>query len=391
MSLYHSMDQLVSDHHRFDFLVEREGNMFRPWVTIVQDFRSSKIVGFCPSVYPNSLNIAVSFFMAVSQYGACKVIHLDNGKDYRSEVLNGKTRSMRVLNESGLEAEERVHLAGAYSAFSESVTYARPYHGQSKGRTERTFGIWAERFSREIPTYVGSNTTERPEDAALFWRALNKRAKRNDIYPWDDFVLALTAFIADYNASWHSSGNGMNGQTPNEVFDENRVEMRPVDPDALALALSRSDIRLVRKNGVRIDGVNFWAPELMEYQGREVLVRRPIATPEDALICDIKGAVLCRAKADFFLETGDMEADNAKINKARRETLKMVRERVAGKSPEVINAKGRVERLLEAAPKESQEVPLALAAGAEDLSPKPVSGSQDSILELLSEGLRNGE
>ncbi|HOV64323.1 MAG TPA: transposase domain-containing protein, partial [Spirochaetia bacterium] len=190
MSLYHAMDQLVSDHHRFDFLVEREGNLFRPWITAVQDFRSAKIVGFCPAVYPNAVTIAVAFYMAVSRYGSAKLIHIDNGKDYRCQVLNGKKGKLVVLNKDGIGEEEEVRIEGAYSVFAERVTFAKPYHGSSKGRMERTFGTFCEYFSREIPTYVGSNTVERPEDAELFFRAINKKAKRHDIYPWEDYVRA---------------------------------------------------------------------------------------------------------------------------------------------------------------------------------------------------------
>lgn len=372
INLYKSMDQLVSDHHCFDFLVEKGGNIFRPWVTVVQDYRSGKIVGFCPSIYPNSVTIAVSFYLAVSRFGSGKLIHIDNGKDYRSHVLMGRTRTMSVVGDDGIEDEELVYLYGAYSVFADKVTFARPYHGASKGKTERTFGVWAGLLSKEIPSYVGSNTVTRPEDAALFWRALNKQAKRNDVWPWTDFVRALAAVVDHYNATWRSTGKGMNGRTPDEVFEAERVAMRPVDQERLSLALSRSDTRVVRRQGVHIGGTDYWAPELVRYLGHEVEVRVLIGNPGEALISDARGRTLCRAKADWFLESGDLKADNRRLAEGQKVGKDIALSLdPAGYLPPV-GSRGFVDRALAASAAASGNDEamglMALAAGAEELA-----------------------
>jgi hypothetical protein len=49
------MQQVVSDHHNFDFLVEKDGRLFRPWITVIQDYRSGKVLSWCPSIYPSNL------------------------------------------------------------------------------------------------------------------------------------------------------------------------------------------------------------------------------------------------------------------------------------------------------------------------------------------------
>jgi len=368
MDLYHSMDQLVSDHHCFDFLVQRDGNLFRPWITAVQDFRSSKIVGFWPSVYPSSLSISLAFYLAVSRYGACKLIHIDNGKDYRSMVLNGGTRTMKVLNEEGLLEEELVQIQGAYSLFSERVTFARPYHGASKGRMERTFGTFAQLFSRRMAGYVGSNTVERPEDAALYWRALNKKARRTDIYSWDEYVRLLASFVDFYNAEWEGEGNGMEGRTPNEVFAACAVAPRPVSPEILALAFSRAEGRKVGRTGVKLDGVSYWADELLSWKGLDVVVRRQIAKPEEVLISDPRGRQICTASAGYFLETGDMRADNERLNATKRKAFMMVRDNRAAAVEPPEGFRGIVDIASRSFPAKGE--PLALAAGAET-APSP--------------------
>jgi hypothetical protein len=320
-ALYDPMDQVVSDHHCFDFLVIKDGVIFRPWITVFQDYRSSKIVGFWGSVYPSSLSIMAAFYRMASEYGAPGLVHIDNGKDYRSKIINGKTKKIKVLNERGIEEEELIHLHGAFGLLHCRVTFSHPYHGQSKGRTERTFGTFAEYFSRETGTYIGSNTVTRHEDAQLFYRAINKKARRNDLYAWDDFVRGIEAFIPFWNARWRGEGKGMGGRTPDEVFYGYRKTPRTVDPETLLLVLTRAETRVVRENGVRAGGVFYWAEELIEYSGREVLVRLPVVNPHSALVMDPKGKIICTARANWFAETGDLAADNERVNRARKSNL----------------------------------------------------------------------
>lgn len=362
--LYKPMDQLVSDHHCFDFLVEKDGVLFRPWITAVQDYRSAKIVGFCPTVYPSSLSITLAFYIAVRRFGAAKLIHIDNGKDYRSSMLRGGTKKIVTMNEDGIPEEEMVHLQGAFSVFSEDVTYAMPYHGQSKGRMERFFGTTAGFFSKEVSSYVGSNTATRPEDAALFWRALNKQLRRYDVITWENFVMALAKYIDWYNSSWRGDAKGLEGKTPDEVFAELAPPARTVDEETLILAFSRSEVRVVYENGVRIDGVSFYSEKLHPYLGQSVLVKRPLFFKNEVIVTSVRGALIATAKADYFKETGDLAIDNGRVNAERKKVLELVRN----------SAKGR------AKPAESFGFLAQIASEAEDESKKLVAcGEADHI------------
>ena len=372
MELYKAMDQLVSDHHCFDFLVERDGQLFRPWITAVQDFRSSKIVGFWPSIYPSSLSISLAFYLAVSRFGSCKLIHIDNGKDYRSYVLNGATKAMKTYNEEGFLEEELVTIQGAYSLFSERVTFARPYHGASKGRMERTFGTFAQLFSKRMEGYVGSNTVERPEDAALYWRALNKRSRRHDVHSWEEYVRELASFVDYFNAEWQGEGAGMDGRSPNEVFDAESVPMRPVSPEILAMAFSRAEGRTVARNGVRLDGVNYWDDELLVHKGEDVIVRRQIANPDEVVISDTKGRLICTAQANYFLESGDMKTDNGRLGATKRKALEVIRGAGAGSQVPPEGMRSLVQMASKAFPLNVDSTePLAIAVGEERQENRP--------------------
>ena len=330
-TLYMPMQQVVSDHHCFDFVVIKDGKLFRPWITAFQDYRTAKIVGWCPSVYPSSLSIMIAFYRMVTGHGMPELIHIDNGKDYRSRILNGKTQTVKIINEQGIEEESLIHIHGAFSLLGCEVTFSQPYHGQSKGRMERTFGSLAEYFSKETGSYIGSNTVTRPEDAQLFYRALNKKAKRLDVYRWEDFILGFEKFVTFWNANWRGEGKGLNGMTPDEVFVSCAGPMRTVDTETLALALARPEVRKVKENGVTVAGVEYWAPELFEHSGRNVIVRLPLGNPDRVVVMDPKGKLICTAVANWFLETGDLAADNKRVNSARKANLEALKRFGVGK------------------------------------------------------------
>ena len=370
------MEQVVSDHHCFDFVVIRDGKLFRPWITAFQDYRSSKIVGWCPSVSPSSVSIAVALYRMVAEYGGAELIHIDNGKDYRSKVLNGRTGKIKVVNgRTGLEEEAMIQIQGAFGIIGAEVTFSRPYHGQSKGRMERTFGSFAQYFSKNTGTYVGSNTVTRPEDAALFYRALNKKAKRLDVLPWDDFVNGLDSFIRWWSANWRGEGKGLNGMTPDEAFFSAVGPKREVDPDALLLALTKAEVRTVKENGVSIGGVEYWAPELFEYSGRKVIVRLPIANPDKVLVQDPKGRVLCTAYAAWFVDTGDIRANNEKVGAARKANLEALERFGSGKLEPQKGSRNFIEIASRAYPAIEAPRELPKAAGSEH-DAEPPSGTR---------------
>jgi hypothetical protein len=81
--------------------------------------------------------------------------------------------------------------------------------------------------------------------------------KASDLMPASYFIkLAETWIEQCYNAEHHHSGRGMNGQTPNEVFDAGYPadKRRSADPDVLALLLHERRTALVRRTAVTIDG-----------------------------------------------------------------------------------------------------------------------------------------
>lgn len=380
-SIFLPMQQVVSDHHRFDLLVTKDGRIFRPWITAWQDYRSGKILGWAPSVYPSSLTILQAFYMMVMRYGLPEMCHMDNGKDYRCKVLMGASFKVNTITAQGVSDEDLLHLQGTFQMLGVQTTYARAYHGQSKGRMERTFGTFAEYISKDSGYYIGSNTVSRPEDVTLYYRAINKKAKKQVLLSWDEFCTKLDAFIEFWNANWHGEGKGMNGQTPDEVFALHAPEPRKADAKTLALALTRPEVRKVTRNGVSVMGVQYWAPELLEYSGQEVVVRIPIVKPDTALVQTIQGQTICTAWADYFMATGDVAVDNEKVNAARKSNLELVRHR-----SERLKQTSGLKTFLDLPAPQRQELPdlsaLPLAAGAEPVRQREQKPSLRSPLDI---------
>lgn len=341
---YRSLDVVVSDHHCIDCVVRYRGKLVRPWVTTFQDLRSGKVLGWCPSVKPGSMSITAAYYLCCLRYGVPRGLLFDNGKDYRGRFLNGYSDTVKVLKPDGITEEEEVQFKGVFALVGSEVHFTRAYNGKSKGRQERYFRLIGEYLAKDIGTYVGSDSRSRPEDAALLFRAINGKAQREDIPEWTDFVNALGAVIEYINDTFKSNGRGMEGRTRSEVFLAHlppQDEIRHVSKEVLQKALSRGSVRSCGRNGVRVGKVNYWHPALFEYQGRQVLVYENLLTAEEVTVCRPDGAYLCTALANYFGETGNLEADIARLTQARR-SLKALAEAGTGE----VTAAAEVETMI---------------------------------------------
>ncbi len=387
-TLYEPMQQAVSDHHCFDFVVSWQGHVFRPWVTAIQDYRSSKIVGWSPAVYPSSFTIAVAFYRMVSSVGAPDLFHCDNGKDYRGRVMNGMNRMIKVFNEHGIPEETLVHVQGAIEMCGVKTTFSKPYHGQSKGRLERTFGTFAEYLSKNSGYYLGSDKTTRPTEADLYWRAVRGKQKQEVCLTWENFVSALDSFIIWYNSSWRGQGKGMDGRTPDEIFFDSSYQRKPrmISPDVLTMAFANAEIRTVGRNGIELDGVTYWAQELFQYAGQKLQVRRPLGNHDFVTISDHKDRYICRAVAGWFGETGDLAADNERVAAARRDNLRALESMDPGRIEPPLGSRSALEIAMKNTPRA-----LPKAVGDEGIKEAPEAPRKSKLISPLDVGLNREE
>ena len=379
---YRSLDLVISDHHALDCVVQYRGKLIRPWLTTFQDYRSGKIVGYFPTVKPSSLSILAAFYMCCIRYGQPKAALFDNGKDYRSKLINGYKTTAKQFTPEGITEDVEVFFQGVLPALGTEIHFTKTYSAKSKGRQERYYRILGEYLSKDIGSYVGSDTTTKPDDAELMWRSINGMAKREDIPTWDYFTRACTAMIEYINDTFKSQGKGMDGKTRSCVFNENLPEtIRRVSKEELQQALYRSEVHKCGRNGIKHHGVYYYHPALIRYAGQDVVIRNKIITDNEMPVYAINGTFICNAIGDYFVEGDNLKQAIKRVESVRKHSLLTLAER--GTNEIAIAAEQRI--MIETALRtyddslpslesllgETEEpAALPMAAGAENLSVK---------------------
>ncbi|WP_162407320.1 Mu transposase C-terminal domain-containing protein [Pseudoxanthomonas jiangsuensis] len=211
---------------------------------------------------------------AILEWGVPEAIKMDNGSDYASQ------RFARLL--TGLNIEPR---------------FSAPFSPWEKPHIERAFRTFSHSLLELLPGYTGHNVAE-----AQAIRARDSFADR--LFQKNAVVeIKLTAaelqefcdrWCQDYYA--HERHDGLQGQTPFERFAQLRDVVRRIgDVRALDLLLGEGHTRTVTKKGLRIERLNYIAPELATVIGQQVLVRMDEADIGRAVVY-ADGLFLCVAE-----------------------------------------------------------------------------------------------
>ena len=314
----------VGDHSQFNCWIRHKGQWVRPWITVWQDMRSRKIVGrhICES--PNSTTILLAFRQGAMEHGIPDSVKIDNGKDYDSQMFTGVTKSKRKAG--WFDDDEQKTIAGLYGLMDITVSFAIPYHPQSKP-IERWFDTMDKQFVKFVPTYCGKDTDRRPDDLA-------EQLKRQDVieeaYDIDSFTKLVDSYIETFNSNAHS-GRGMEGSSPDAVF--NSRSSRRVMTDGVLDLLCRvwtGELK-VGKNGVNIKGLWYGQYDLdlhMQF-GKKV---RAAYDPDDIRQVWVYDAntykLICCAEQAQLIAYGN-KVDDEQLREATRQktrAVKMVRD-----------------------------------------------------------------
>lgn len=279
----------VSDHRPLDIRCRFEGKIVRPQITIWQDWRTRKIVSWELSVKPNADTILAAFAGAVrdpSNLGPPKIALMDNGKDFDSRALHGRSKKERqAAKRANRDRETDVNekwFGGVFGALGVEAIFSLPHNPQGKGRCERWFATMAVQFDKKWETYTGKDTTRKPEDLA------DRMDKRPGIVPtFAQIREAVGEFVTAYNANAdHQMEDLRDPQTqaklsPSDAYAAWTTPRVMADSSALDLCLMAHTKELkVRRHRVRVTlpgcPTRYYgegAPELLEYNGTDRLVR----------------------------------------------------------------------------------------------------------------------
>src|SRR5665213_586980 len=362
-STLESNELWVGDHHQFDVLVNAGGpKLVRPWLTAWQDMRSRKIVGWTLFAGdPNTDTILEAFRMGCLDCGVPNGVYVDNGKDYDSYALNGRTkkdrwakRTIRIPPDAGsdsMEADAQSAAgasAGVFTALNVTVTHCWPYHGQSKP-IERFFGT-LEMRTCVWETYCGSSTKSKPEDLQL-------QIERGKAPLLKDFI----AWFADWLKSYHQgphTGDAMNGKSPDLVFAENLRGKKTVDNNLLdALLLPRTKPVKVGQNGVMYRGLRYgqYEPALIPLFGKQVILAVDNQNIASVQVWSMDNKFICLADANQRVPANASSKDLRDAIAQKKCAIKQNREyyknrmRMADDLPDLITRSAAARRAADAA------------------------------------------
>lgn len=244
----------AADHRPLDLLCRIGKRMFRPYITVWQDWRTRKIVGWDMCETPNSTTILAAFRTAIldpSNMGGPAVIWIDNGKDFDAWTFHGQTKQQR-RKRGKVEFDEPVY-EGLFGRMDIEAHWAIPRGPQGKPRVERVFATVAGRFDISFGTYTSKDTVRKPEQ-------LKDVVKNLRNVPTLEHVRErFGEWVKGYNAKSDHSIDDMvdaDGQrlSPNEAMARwCPVLRRMADPGALDLLLKIHHKPVnVGRNGVRI-------------------------------------------------------------------------------------------------------------------------------------------
>jgi putative transposase len=281
----------VSDHRPLDLLCRppspgssREASpgsaVIRPVLTIWQDWRTRKIVGWTLAPTPNTSTILSALRMAIldaSNGGPPEIAWMDNGKDYDAYALQGVTKAERLSGRKRVQYDEAT-FGGIFQQLGIEPHHSLAHCPQGKARCERVFATIAARFDKSFPTYTGRTPDRKPEQLAAL-----VKSKPHAVPRFEHVVERFADWVRGHNATTdHQIDDLVDPATPGqrlsreEAFRGWRPSRRMV-PHAAALDLclqmwhkpvsvGRNGIRLVIAGAALRYGQ--FEPALRPYKGK---------------------------------------------------------------------------------------------------------------------------
>lgn len=304
------------DHHEFDLFVHTSsGRLVRPWISAWLDLKTEVLTGWFISERPSSLTIALAFRHAVLPkddgiMGLPESLYVDNGKDFRSRYLEGRTKHLGCIPADAVELFSRAHglgvldmraIEGIWRNLGLKVRHTIPYNAQAKP-IERFFGTVERDFVQELPGWCGSKLALRPADILKeqirrhqAW--LKGEAEETPFLHIAEFALLFERWLHEH---YLRRPHARLGCAPLEAYRQDYGT--PVVPDerTLDLLLLRAEKRLVRRNGLELFERNrwYWSEKLLGREGTYVEVRWD---PRDL------GKVLVYTEEGFLCEAFNLE------------------------------------------------------------------------------------
>ena len=335
----------------------------RMHLTTMYDYRSRYVLGFAFSRNGSSRSLAQAWGMAVRYFGKPSTFYCDNGKDYKRfakykglspDDYHAYTEGLRVLAGDPSSVVQR---------FGVKVTFCLPYHGQAKS-VERFHGTLHERFCRQWRSYTGSAPHLRPDATnAIFAEhkglmMMRKRgqmdsaevAAASGIPLCSEIVQAFSNWLTGWYHAQPHRGEGMDGRSPREVFEQERWKgLKPVTPEEMATLLPERETRKVDSCAISIAGRRYLPASgdtiawgiMHELTTQRVLVLFNPCDMDQVSVADLDGHHLCTLQAEVMMRQSDDAETRERISasmRQRRALLRGTRDSLAALSRTVVRS-----------------------------------------------------
>jgi putative transposase len=248
------------DHKELPVLVlPPRGPVRKPWLTSVVDAGTRALVGYAIALYPSAGTVLTALRMALvhdpdrGPFGAVPAVaRVDRGLEFAASPVTGALDALCV-------ACDRLY----------------PFQPHQKGTVERIHLTIEQTLLTTLPGY-----TKGPRDAAgRLYGPVKDDARSRDTAgnartgPWriERFCQRFAGWVRWYNAE--RPHNGLDGRTPLQAWEEDPTPLQRIAAENVRHLLLAGEERIIGKDGIRLHGLAYVAPELQGRRGQKVQVR----------------------------------------------------------------------------------------------------------------------
>jgi hypothetical protein len=274
-------ERYVFDHSQADFWCgdgdtgKRGNTQIRPWITTCVDARSRVLTGWHWGPVPHQDAIVACMRMAFKEWSIPTRVHIDQGRDFTSELLTGVTKPerRRLRKQHGpdwrdvIAHQTDVFWLGVLGELGVQISEATPYHPWAKGLMERWYSTMHNDFDKTFTTYCGRSSETKPD-------CVEQLRQGDDVPTLDQVRARFAEYVQLYHLRPH---RGLEGLSPQAVWNTATRLRKAKDTELTALLQARGVYR-VGANGVRFRiggaayGYGATSSRLRQYAGRDVFI-----------------------------------------------------------------------------------------------------------------------
>ncbi len=307
--VFHAMEAVNGDGYQFKkYCLFESGEVCQPKTWFWQDIYSSKLLAWRTDVSENKDSIRLATGDLIRKWGVPSHFWLDNTRAAANKDMTGGVKNRYRFKVKDDEPMGLIPQLGA------KVHWTTPGHGQAKP-VERAFGIGG----------LGEYIDKHP--------SLSGRGSKAKPIPIAEFEAVIAQEVAAYNDRKGRRGQIAAGRSYNEVFNASYSvsAIKKATPRQIAQwLLAPAPVRCNSRDGhIKIMGNRYWAEELSEYKGRQVIARFDPADLHAGIVVEtLAGLEICRAECVAAVGFNDRDAARAtaKENARIKKNLKKIKE-----------------------------------------------------------------